>query len=76
MPIKEMAVYAEDGIIMAQIYPDPDYKSDDIQSEIMAKVDEVNETFPQAKRIVKVIFRDREFVKTASKKIIRAKINE
>ncbi|MBQ1388605.1 MAG: AMP-binding protein, partial [Clostridia bacterium] len=76
MPIKEMVVYAEDGIIMAQIYPDPDYKSDDIQAEITAKVDEVNETFPQAKRIVKVIFRDSEFVKTASKKIIRAKINE
>ncbi len=76
MPIKEMVVYADDSVITAQIYPDPDYKSDDIQSEIQAKVDEVNETFPPAKRIVKVIFRDREFVKTASKKIIRAKINE
>ena len=76
MPIKEMVVYAEDGIIMAQVYPDPDYKSDDIKAEITAKIDEVNETFPPAKRIVKVIFRDKEFVKTASKKIIRAKINE
>ena len=76
MPIKEMVVYADGSIITAMIYPDPDYISDDIQSEIQAKVDEVNETFPQAKRIVKVIFRDREFVKTASKKIIRAKINE
>ncbi len=76
MPIKEMVVYADNSIITAQIYPDPDYKSDDIQAEIRAKVDEVNETFPPAKRIVKVIFRDREFVKTASQKIIRAKINE
>ena len=76
MPIKEMVVYAEDSIITAQIYPDPDYKSDDIKAEIQAKVDEINETFPQAKRIVKVIFREKEFIKTASKKIIRAKINE
>ena len=76
MPIKEMVVYADDSVITAQIYPDPEYKSDDIKAEIQAKVDEVNETFPQAKRIVKVIFRDNEFVKTASKKIIRAKIHE
>ena len=76
MPIKEMVVYADDSVITAQIYPDPDYKSDDLKAEIQAKVDEVNETFPPAKRIVKVIFRDNEFVKTASKKIIRAKIHE
>ena len=76
MPIKEIVVYADNSIITAQVYPDPDYKSDDIQAEIQAKIDEVNETFPPAKRIVKVIFRDKEFVKTASKKIIRAKINE
>ena len=76
MPIKEMVVYADGSIITAQIYPNPEYLSDDIQAEIQAKVDEINETFPPAKRIVKVIFRDKEFVKTASKKIIRAKINE
>ena len=75
-PIKEIVVYSEDETIKAQIYPDPDYVSDDIQAEINAKVEEVNNTFPPAKRIVNVIFRDREFVKTASRKIIRAKINE
>ena len=75
-PIKEIVVYSENETIKAQIYPDPDYVSDDVQAEINAKVEEVNNTFPQAKRIVNVIFRDKEFVKTASKKIIRAKINE
>jgi len=75
-PIKEMVVYEDGTIITAQIYPDPDYKSKDIQAEIRKKVDEVNDTFPQAKRIVNVIFRDKEFVKTASRKIIRARINE
>ena len=75
-PIKEIVVYEDGHLITAQIYPDPDYKSEDIQEEIRRKVDEINDTFPPAKRIVNIIFRDKEFVKTASKKIIRARINE
>ena len=75
-PIKEIIVYEDGQLITAQIYPDPDYKSEDIQEEIRRKVDEINDTFPPAKRIVNIIFRDKEFVKTASKKIIRARINE
>ena len=75
-PIKEMVVYADGSIITAQIFPNEEYPSEDIQAEIQEKVDEVNNSFPPAKRIVNVIFRDREFVKTASRKIIRAKINE
>ena len=71
-----MVVYDDNQVITAQIYPDPDYKSKDIQAEIRKKIDEVNDTFQPAKRIVNVIFRDKEFVKTASRKIIRAKINE
>ena len=63
-------------VITAQIFPDPDYKSKDIQAEIRRKVDEVNDTFQPAKRIVNIIFRDHEFVKTASRKIIRARIDE
>lgn len=75
-PIKEIVVYEDGHLITAQIYPDPDYKSEDIQEEIRRKVDEINDTFPPAKRIVNIIFRDKEFVKTASKKIIRDRINE
>ena len=71
-----IVVYDENQVITAQIFPDPDYKSKDIQAEIRKKVDEVNDTFQPAKRIVNVIFRDKEFVKTASRKIIRARINE
>ena len=76
LPIKEMVVYADGCIITAQIFPNEEYSSEDIEAEIRAKVDEVNDSFPPAKRIVNIIFRDREFVKTASRKIIRAKINE
>ena len=76
MQIKELVVYADGEKLTAMVYADPDYPSEDIEAEIREKIEEVNKTFPQAKRIVNVVFRDKEFVKTASKKIIRAKINE
>ena len=75
-PIREMVVYADGEKVSAQVYPDPDYTSENVQAEIQKKIDEVNNTFMPAKRIVTVIFRDKEFAKTASKKIIRARINE
>ncbi len=75
-PIKEIIVYAENGQIIAEVFPNPDYVSENIQSEIQSKIDAVNATFPPAKRIVKLVLRETEFPKTASKKIIRAKIHE
>ena len=75
-PIKEMVVYAVGERITAQIFPNADYPSDDIEAEIRAGVEKVNASFPQAYRIVDIIFRDHEFVKTASRKIIRGRINE
>ncbi len=75
-PVKEIVVYAEDGQIIAEVFPDPEYESENIQAEIQAKIDEINLTFPPAKRIVKLVIREKEFPKTASRKIIRAKIHE
>ena len=75
-PIKEMVVYAVGERITAQIFPNADYPSEDIEAEIRAGVEKVNASFPQAYRIVDIIFRDHEFVKTASRKIIRGRINE
>ncbi len=76
LPVKEMVVYALEGAIAAEVFPNPEYESEDIQAEIQAKIDEVNMKFPPAKRIVKLILRETEFPKTASKKIIRDKIHE
>ena len=73
-PVKEIVVYDSQQTITAEIYPDPEYVSDDIRAEIQAKIDEVNETFPPAKRIVRVVYRDAEFEKTSSRKIIRSSI--
>ncbi|MDE5768290.1 MAG: AMP-binding protein [Oscillospiraceae bacterium] len=74
-PVKEIVVYEADQQIVAEIFPNPEYESEDIQKEIQAKIDAVNATFPPAKRIVKLVLRDTEFPKTASKKIIRAAIH-
>ena len=73
-PIKEMVVFEYEHVIAAEIYPDPEYVSDDVQTEIQAKIDAVNAAFPPAKRIVKVFYRDHEFEKTASRKIIRSSV--
>ncbi|MCM1226302.1 MAG: AMP-binding protein [Clostridium sp.] len=73
-PIKEIVVYAKNDLLTAEVYPDPDYVSENIEADIQQKIDEVNAEFPPAKRITKLIIRDTEFPKTASKKIIRASI--
>ena len=75
-PIKEIVVYDKAGVITAQVYPDPDCECDDIRAVIQQKIDEVNDTFPAAKQIVNLIIRDKEFEKTASKKIIRALVKD
>ena len=75
-PIKEIVVYDKDGIITAEVFPNPDYESTDIKAEIQAKIDEVNDTFPPAKHIVNLVIRDKEFEKTASRKIIRASVGK
>lgn len=76
LPIKEIVVYAEDEKVKAQVFANADFPCEDIEAVIRAKIEEVNNSFPPAYRIVEVIFRDHEFVKTASRKIIRGRINE
>ena len=71
-PIKEIVVYDKNSQITAEVYPDPEYVCDDIKAVIQEKIDQVNDTFPAAKQIVNLVIRDKEFEKTASKKIIRS----
>ena len=76
LPIGEIVVYADGEVLTAQVFPNPDVPMENKEAVIRAKIEEVNATFPAAKRIVNVIFRDHPFVKTASRKIIRARIDE
>lgn len=73
-PVKEIVVYGKDDVITAEVYPDPEYESDDIRAEIQAEIDRINESLPTIKQIHALVIRDTEFEKTASKKIKRNSI--
>ncbi len=69
--IREIVIYDNDGVITAEIYPNPDYAFTDTEAELQEEIDKVNDTLPQPKQIHGLVIRDTEFEKTASKKIKR-----
>lgn len=71
--IKELLIYAEDGVITAEVFPNLDIcpDIDEAATQLHAIIDEVNRTLPSAKMIHKLRVRDVEFDKTTSKKIRR-----
>lgn len=79
--VKEVVVYLKnDRYIVAEIFPDMDYicehNIDDFKEVIRKKIDEINVSLPVYKVIEDVVFRDTEFLKNTSKKIIRYKIEK
>lgn len=69
--VQEIVVYDLDGVITAEIYPNPDYDFTDLNAELQADIDAVNDTLPAPKQIHGLVIRDHEFEKTASRKIKR-----
>ncbi len=71
--IKELLIYAEDGVITAEILPNTDIcpEIDTAVEKIHQIIDEINKTLPSAKNIHKLRIREVEFDKTTSKKIKR-----
>lgn len=69
--VREIVIYDNQGVITAEVYPNPDYEFTDTRGEIQAEIDKVNETLPLPKQIHGLVLRDTEFEKTASKKIKR-----
>lgn len=71
----EALVYAEDGVITAEVYPNPEAGKAMSKTEILQKLNEeireINGTLTSAKTIRKLRIRDTEFEKTTSKKIKR-----
>ena len=67
--VKEVLVYAENSLIVAEVYPD--LSVNDIQSHISADIARLNRTLPIYKNIGKIVVRTTEFSKTASMKIKR-----
>ena len=66
--VAEVLVYAADGMIVAEIFPEDGADKAKIENEIK---DVLNPTIASYKRINSVKFRDTEFVKTTTKKIKR-----
>lgn len=73
--VAEVLVYAEDGVITAEIVPNPEYVKDMEKAEIVAKINEliknINTTVISSKTIRRIRLRDKEFDKTTSRKIKR-----
>ncbi|MGN1481173.1 AMP-binding protein [Porcipelethomonas sp.] len=73
--VSEVLVYAEDGVITAEIYPNNDIcaemNTEEIGKELNDEIQRINQTLPSSKTIRRLRIRDKEFEKTTSKKIIR-----
>ena len=73
--ISEILVYSDDSVICAEIFPNtdlyPDCSSEELETKFREAIDSINKTVPPAKAIRRLRIRDKEFDKTASKKIVR-----
>ena len=69
--VKEVLVYEQDHVIIAEIFPEEDYIGNkEYFDKLMEKV---NEGRPAYKQVVRVKLRDTEFIKNTTKKIVRYK---
>ncbi len=73
--VLEVLVYAEDGVITAEVFPDKEICSGMTEEEtaklIYGEVQKINKTLTSSKTIHRLRIRDVEFEKTTSKKIKR-----
>lgn len=73
--LSEVLIYAEEGMITAEIYPNQEYLeangADKVEELFRNHVQEINKTVSTAKSIRRMRIRDVEFDKTTSKKIKR-----
>lgn len=74
--VKEILVYGENQMIVAEIYPDTDYVTENVEEgKLQEYFDEicrkVNRNRPSYKQVGMIRLRDDEFPKNTSKKILR-----
>lgn len=73
--VKEVLVYAEEGVITVEIFPNSDAfagaSEEEIANALRELINNINENLPSAKTIRKIRLRKSEFDKTTSKKIRR-----
>ncbi|WP_044974093.1 AMP-binding protein [Ruminococcus sp. HUN007] len=75
--VAEIIVFGNNDSLAAEIYPDPSAVAENgrekTEETVRKAVSEINRDLPSYKRIAEVIFRDKPFERTSSKKIIRSK---
>ncbi len=78
--VAEVLVYAVDGVITAEIFPNEEYAQHagvtDIKAQLQADIDEINLTVNSSKTIRNLVVREKEFEKTTSKKIKREQVEK
>lgn len=67
--VVEAHAYGENDRIVAEIYPDPEFKK---LEELKAEVNKVNASLPETYRFGKIIFRETDFERTSTGKIKRS----
>lgn len=78
--VSEVLVYAEDGVITAEIFPSEEIcaemSREDLAKALNDEIQQINQTLTSSKTIRRLRIRDKEFDKTTSKKIIRRQIKK
>lgn len=74
--VGEVVVYEDDNAIAAEVFPDENATGtrEEIVRRIKKQVEKLNRSLPNYKHIQKLIFRDKEFEKTSTRKIKRYKV--
>lgn len=72
--VSEVVVYEDDHNIVAEIFPEEsELPRDELEKVIQKRIDKMNRSLPNHKHVQRVKVRDKEFEKTATKKIKRYK---
>ena len=75
--VKEVLVYAEKDLIVAEVYPDEEYAQqsgvEDIRSAIEKFTDKLNETALPSHTVARLVLRDTPLEKTSTGKIKRVR---
>ena len=69
--VKEVLVYAENEAITAEIFPNLEAPSEDMQKQLQDIIDVCNQKLPAYKRVQQLKIRQSEFPKTTTQKIKR-----
>ena len=69
--VKEALVYEQDGLIVAEVYPEEEYREN--EAYFQALKEKVNRGRPAYKQVARLTLRQEDFVRNTTRKIVRYK---